>query len=287
MKSLLLTIQRGLHAPLILFLLFGLLLFSVDRYINGSPTSIAASDRQITISTSQQITLRDAFQAEHGRQPQADELQAKLAYWIDEQVLYREALRLNLDRADAVVRRQLAQKMRFLLEEANTLATPSDADLQTWLTQHASQYGQAPSLDFEHIFLGRGHYGSSLLTQAEHVRLQLKSTTTAFNLLGDPFPSGAVIRQASPISLRAMFGPDFVTSIQTLPIGVWSGPVASSFGLHFIRITARAPFKPASLVNVRKRVLNDYLVDQRSRLSQLAVARLRARYQIRFETAQP
>ncbi|MEO6698543.1 MAG: peptidylprolyl isomerase, partial [Paraperlucidibaca sp.] len=269
---------------------FGLALFTVDRLINGAPTDLLSATHEIRISTSQQAALREAFQAEHGRQPNAAELRDRLAFWIEEQVLYREALALNLDRADVVVRRQLAQKMRFLLEQSPALTPPSDADLQSWLTQHASAYGTAPSLDFEHIFLSRGRHGDTLHAAAERIRQQLRHNPSTWQTLSDPFSSGLVLLQASPASVRAAFGPDFADRIQGLPlqqppVRQWSGPIASSFGLHFVRLTTRSPFQPAQLATVRARVLADYEIAARKRLSDDALLRLKARYRIRFDDA--
>lgn len=283
-------IARSMRSPLTLFVCFGLMLFTADRLINGEPADLLSSTHEIRITTSQQAALSETFQAEHGRQPNAAELRARLAFWIEEQVLYREALALNLDRADVVVRRQLAQKMRFLLEQSQVLTPPTDADLQGWLTQHASQYGVASSLDFEHIFLSRGRHGSTLQADAERIWQQLRRNPKDWQALSDPFSSGLVLLQASPTSVRAAFGPDFADRIQSLPLlqqslRQWSGPIASSFGLHFVRLTARNSFQPALLATVRARVLADYETAARERLSHDALMRLKERYRIRFDDA--
>ena len=279
------SLSRVLRSPLTLFLLFGIALFAADRLLNGSTIDRAVDDRDIRITSSQQLALREAFQAEHGRQPSDAELRASLTFWIDEQVLYREAMALNLDRADVVVRRQLAQKMRFLLEQGTALTPPSDAALQAWLTQHASLYGSPPAVDFEHVFLSRGRHGDMLLAHAEQIRQQLSRRPDAWQALSDPFASGLTLRQATPVLLRAEFGPSFAPAIEQLPQGQWSGPVASSFGLHLVRITARSAFQPASLDAVRAEVLRDYEIAERKRLSREALARLKAGYRIRFEDA--
>ena len=278
-------LSRALRSPLTLFLLFGCALFAADRLLNGDTIDSSAGDREIRITRSQQLALREAFQAEHGRQPSNAELRASLSFWIDEQVLYREAMALNLDRADVVVRRQLAQKMRFLLEQGKALKPPSDADLQAWLSQRASQYGTAPNIDFEHVFLSRGRHGDALLADAERIRQQLQRNPEAWQALSDPFASGLMLKQATPAMLRAEFGPAFAPAIEHFPEGQWSGPVASSFGLHIVRITARAAFEPASLNAVRTQVQTDYEIAERKRLSSEALARLKAGYQIRFDDA--
>ena len=52
---------------------------------------------------------------------------------VREEVYYREALALGLDRDDTVIRRRLMQKMEFLTEAAAADATAGDAALRTYL----------------------------------------------------------------------------------------------------------------------------------------------------------
>ena len=272
-----------MRSPLTLFLLFGIALFAADRMINGVGNDSIAATREIRITSSQQQALREAFQAEHGRQPSTAELRAKLAFWIDEQVLYREAMALNLDKADVVVRRQMAQKMRFLLEQGSALKPASDEDLQTWLTQHASDYGTPSSIDFEHVFLSRGRHGHALLADAAQVMQQLKSHPEIWATASDPFSSGLTITNATPAFVRAEFGQEFANAVASIQPGQWTGPVASSLGLHFVRVTARSAFQPAPLAAVRLRVQADYEAAERKRLSSEALKRLKASYQIHFD----
>lgn len=277
--------SRVLQSPLTLFLAFGIVLFAADRLINGADNDSIAAARDIHITRSQQQALRDAFLAEYGRQPSTAELRAKLAFWIDEQVLYREAMALNLDRADVVVRRQMAQKMRFLLEQGAALKPPSDAELQAWLTQHDNDYGTPSSLDFEHVFLSRGRHGDALLADATHILQQLQANPTTWASMSDPFASGLTLSQATPAFIRAEFGSEFANRIAGIAPGQWTGPVASSLGLHFVRVTAHSAFKPALLDTVRTRVLADYEAAERKRLSNEALQRLKASYQVHFDDA--
>jgi len=281
----LVSFSAALRSPLTLFMLFGIVLFASDRLLNGAGADSFAAAREIRITSSQQQALRDAFQAEHGRQPSTAELRAKLAFWIDEQVLYREAMALNLDSADVVVRRQMAQKMRFLLEQGTALKPASDADLQAWLNQHASDYGTPSSLSFEQVFLSRGRHGDALLADAASILQKLKANPVNWAAYSDPVSSGLILTQVTPVQLRAEFGPDFANSLTPLPTGEWTGPIASSLGLHFVRITARNAFEPAALASVRTRVQADYEAAERKRLSSEALKRLKASYQIHFDDA--
>ncbi|MGH6630571.1 MAG: hypothetical protein ACREB3_12635, partial [Burkholderiales bacterium] len=94
------VVRAALHEPITAFLLLGVAIFGVDRIVNGAVGAGDDAAAHIVVTASQQAALRDAIRAEQGREPRADEVQARLDRWIDEQVLYREALALGLDRRD-------------------------------------------------------------------------------------------------------------------------------------------------------------------------------------------
>lgn len=271
-----------LRQPLTVFILLGVALFAVDRFWNGAPQAIG-DDNRIVVTASQQQTLRDAFREQIGREPTPQEMQTRLDQWINEEVLYREALALNLDRKDPIVHRQLTQKMRFLLDEASSLPTPGDAELQDWLDRHMERYGVPSSISFDQVFLSRGQRGDHLQRDASRIYEQLRAEPDAFTGLGDPFPLGQHIDSVNPVQLRRDFGATFAAAVESLPKSLWSRPVTSGFGLHLVRVTASRDFQPVTLAQVRSQVLSDYEVAQHERLMQAAIEALKKKYRIVLE----
>lgn len=275
-------LKTWLREPLTLFVVLGVGLFAADRLLNGAPVAIG-DDTRIVVTATQQETLRDAFRAELGRNPTPEEMHARLDRWVEEQVLYREALSLNLDRKDAIVHRQLTQKMRFLLEDAATLPAPSDAQLQGWLDQHTTRYGKPATISFQQIFLSRGRRAEHLQADALAISKALSAAPEKYRGLGDPFPLGQDIRDANAVQLRREFGAGFAEALQALTTSQWSAAVVSGLGLHLVRITGRSDFQSVPLATVRQQVLSDYLADEHARLTQEAVDRLKKKYRIEFE----
>src|SRR5690606_31157400 len=62
------------------------------------------------------------------------------ALFVEDEVLYREAMALGLHAADPIVRRRLIQKMRFLLEDTAPIAEPTEAELAAYLKEHAARF---------------------------------------------------------------------------------------------------------------------------------------------------
>ncbi|HXG28993.1 MAG TPA: peptidylprolyl isomerase [Nevskiales bacterium] len=278
------TFRRGLREPLLRFLLLGLVILGVDRLLTDGDASEHDTLR-IVVSAGRQAALAQAFRAEQGRAPQPEELQALLDRWIDEQVLYREALALGLDRRDVIVQRQLTQKMRFLIEDDSLLPEPDEAALQAWLDRYPERYGRAPTVSFEQVFLSRGRHGERLAQEAERLAAQLRREPATFVGLGDPFLVGQVVTQADSARLRRDFGAGFAEALAQLSAGEWSPPLPSAFGLHLVRITAREPFRPAALAEVAEQVRRDWRLAQREARNRAVLAELRARYRIEFEDA--
>ena len=58
---------------------------------------------------------------------------------IREEILYREALQLGLDKDDVIIKRRLAQKMQFLAEDVAAAHQPTTAELKAWYAKNSGQ----------------------------------------------------------------------------------------------------------------------------------------------------
>src|SRR5207244_2200093 len=71
----------------------------------------------------------------------------------DDESLYREALRLQLDRTDVVVRRHLVQLVSLLLKRAGAIGPIREADLRRLLERDADRYRRAETITFTQVYL--------------------------------------------------------------------------------------------------------------------------------------
>lgn len=198
--------------------------------------------------------------------------------WLEDEVLYREAVARGLGEGDLIIRRRLVQKMRLLLEVGVEVAEPGETELREWIDRHAGRYGGVARLSFDHVFISRGRHdarlGEAAAAVAETLRLQPDAELAP---LSDPHPGGTRIDGLSAIELDRQFGKALAPQLAELPTGRWQGPLASSLGLHLVRIRERQTQTP-DYAAVRDRAQRDYLLDQREAKTQLALDRLKARY---------
>jgi len=197
--------------------------------------------------------------------------------WLEDEVLYREALARGLGEGDLIVRRRLVQKMRLLLETGVDVAEPSQRQLHEWIDRHAGRYGGLERLSFDHVFLSRGLRDSRLAADAAALGAVLTGEPGDLSRLSDPHPGGTRLVALSQRDLEKLFGTAFSQSLAELPQGEWQGPLPSAMGLHYLRITERRLGRP-DYAAVQERAQRDYLLEQRRVQTQMALDQLKAQY---------
>ena len=106
---------RWLHEPLVQFLIIGVALFLINGALNHG-TSQAGSSYEIALTIDDLRQLQSTFAAQWQRAPSPEEMRGLVENRVRQEVLYREALMLGLDKDDIIIKRRLAQKMQFLAE---------------------------------------------------------------------------------------------------------------------------------------------------------------------------
>ena len=147
--------------PLLHFVLIGALIFGVSAWREGQrPAENAAAHIEVTAGTI--AWLREGFCKQWHREPDADELRGLVNDHLREEVLYREALAMGLDRDDSIVRRRMAQKMEFLTQDIAAAVEPDDAALRKFFEENAARYAKAARVSFRHVFFSKERRGTKL-----------------------------------------------------------------------------------------------------------------------------
>lgn len=239
-----------LREPLVHFLLAGAAVFAV---LSGRPPD--PGERRIVVSEAVANRLVDRWMQSFRRAPTTDEVDALIRDYVQDQVYYREALRLGLDRDDEVVIRRLRNKMVALAASEAEAATPSDAQLQALIDRNPARYAAEPLLDFTQVYLG----GDTPAARAAAAQaLAALGTGGSADALRRPSPLPASYARAAASDVAGVLGDEFVTAVGKLPVGQWRGPVLSGAGLHLVRVDRRDPPQPPRLSAVRQQAENDW-----------------------------
>jgi peptidyl-prolyl cis-trans isomerase C len=274
--------MRFVREPLCHFLVLGALLFVLHGLTRGRAEP---SSDTITVSAAQIRLLQEQWTQQWSRPPTQTELRALIDQYIHDEVLYREAKALGLDRDDTIVRRRLVQKIDFLFADAATLAEPSREGLRAFFAEHADQYREPEKLSFTHVYFSPDRHHGHVRQDAEQVRsaLQAKVHVLRAPERGDDFALSYDYTQKTEAEVAREFGETFASKLFTLSPGEWHGPLESGYGLHLVRVHERIAAMPATFDEVHKKVKDDFMTAKRREANELAYQRLHERYKVVVE----
>ena len=267
-------LQRLLREPLLHFAAIGGLIF----LFFAATGDAQESPGDVIVVTPERIhQLSEEYRAVWKRPPAADEMDALIEEHVRDEVYYREALALDLDRNDAVVRRRLRQKMEFLTDTGSYLQVPAEGELEAYLAAHEETYRSAPHLGFEQIFFGTSPDPESIERALSRLRVNPAADPAA---LGEHTLLPAELGLSPPVATDSVFGQGFFARLMDLPSGDWAGPVASSYGTHLVRILETVPARTPALDEVRDAVLGDWRAAKALTSREEDYARRRADYTV-------
>jgi hypothetical protein len=278
--------MKLLREPMVHFLLLGAAIFVIF--------SLAPGDRRgrpgrIIITQGKIDNLAATFARVWQRPPTERELDGLIQDHIREEVLYREAMALGLDRDDTIIRRRLRQKMEFIAEDFAAQAEPNDDELRAYLNSHAAAFADEPRFTFRQIYLDPQRRGGDLARDASRLlaELQLARDRTDPAELGDGFLLAHQFENVSAAEVAQTFGDTFVKSLSTLTPGQWQGPVPSGYGVHLVYVSQRIEGRTPQLADVRDAVRREWANARRLEMSEAFYQSLLERYTVAIEPPSP
>ena len=246
-------------------------------------------DVKIVVTRGKVEQLVTGFSRTWQRLPTQEELDGLVEDSIREEVLYREALAMRLDKDDTIVRRRMRQKLEFLTEDTAAAAPSTDADLQGWLAKHPDKFRVEPTLAFSQVYLNATHAGDNASAAASKVLAQLDSAgeSVAAAELGDT----TMLPHQFPLSrvdeIASVFGDEFARRVAQLEGGRWIGPIQSGYGWHIVYVSERTEGRPKPLSEVRDAVQRDWLAARRKEIIDATYSKMREKYAVIVEGLAP
>ncbi len=271
--------SKLLREPLVHFLAIGAALFALSALLGGSEDP---ESRRIVVTRGRIEHLATSFERVWTRPPSQEEMDGLIAGYIQEEVLYREAMALGLDRDDMIVRRRLRQKMEFLAEESPP--PPTDADLRAYLDAHPDEFQVGGQVAFEHVYINRDLRGESAEGDAEQMLARLRAAPDS-EVAGDPFLLEHSFPRTPTEEISRTFGEAFARGLMAVPVGEWRGPVESGYGLHLVRVRERVPGRKPELEEVRDAVVREWSTARQAELRARWYENLQRRYTVVVEPA--
>jgi hypothetical protein len=190
---------------------------------------------------------------------------------VEDELLYREGLRLGFDRDDPVVRQRVIQKVLFLSEEmAGANVPPGEADLMAFFERTRARWSKPERVHLIHVFASTEARAAALATALEkHAAADVPPP------VGEPFPLARSF-SGTRDRLAADYGAEFADATFSLAPDRFSGPIRSRFGWHLVKVLSHDVAAAATFADVHDQLPIAYLVEKK----QDAVARfLRAAFE--------
>lgn len=278
--------MKLLKEPLFHFLLLGLTLFLVYGWKARPTSSTEAGARavvaQIVVSQNDVHQMNNLFEKTWQRTPTEEVQKGLIEDFIRNEIYYREAIAIGLDREDEVLKRRLRLKMEFIFEDISLLTEPTDEELRAFMMEHQNSYRTGLKISFEQIYISASKRGENAEVEARRVITQLKEGI-------DPSSVGDTTLLESKLPLTALediakqFGDPFSKKLIELTPGEWSGPILSEFGLHLVHVKERQEQRLLDISEVREIVKRDWMVERQKNMKNDAYAKIRERYAVTVE----
>lgn len=274
--------KRLLQEPLLHFLLIGTAMFAGYAYLDRDSGG-EAPPGEIRLTLDELAQLRTVFLSKWYREPTPEEFNTLVENRIQEEILYREALARGLDRDDTIVRRRMAQKMKFLAEDMAAAREPDKDELRAWFEQNGELFALPPRASFRHLYFAADRRGDRAREDAEVALAQLAGEaqeSPRAGDLGDPFMFRDYYGDRTPGELARDFGPQFVQTLLDLAPGAWRGPIESGYGWHLVYLDSLLPGRIPAFAEVEAEVKTAWLGEQKALAWDSAYREIRARYKV-------
>lgn len=258
-----------LREPLLHFIVLGGVLFALDHFLGRQDDD----SHTILVGADVDSEARETFKATRGREPNAQELEALHRVWLDNEVLYREGLALQVDKGDPAIRERVIFKALTVIDSNVHVPPADDKVLRAWFDGHRDKYDEPARYDFEDAALA-----------GDGSEAAVREFVTALNggMPGDAKAGLRVFKNRPHASLAESYGPEFVATLARAQPNTWQA-VRTRDGWRAIRLDAIAAAKPAVFEALRGVVLHDWIDATAAEQRTAAVRALANKYRIKYE----
>ena len=233
--------MKLLREPMLHFAVAGALLFAADALLDRGEEA-PAENEPVRIGEGEVRWLRETFAGQWRRSPSPEELSGLVANLVEEELFAREARALGLDQHDTIVRRRLAQKLGFLVEDTSRIVEPTDDDLRTFYATNLYRFQTEPRVSLTQVFFSpERRVDAAADASATMIRIAGTQPSDDPAAMGDPSLLEDRFERIDRQGLSSLFGAEFADAVFEAAPGAWTGPIKSAIGLHLVVVTDVEP----------------------------------------------
>jgi hypothetical protein len=261
-----------LREPLLHFIVLGGLLFAVDHVM----ATRIDDPRTIVIGPEVDSEAVEIFEQTRGIKPNKEELKALHQVWLDNEVLYREGLAMQVDKGDTAIRERVIFKALSIIDANTKLPAIDDKKLRDWFESRREKYDDPARYNFEEAVLAGNATEESIRAFVATLNAG-KSSDTAAGL--------RVFKDRPYDNLVQSYGADFPKTLAESTAGEWRAQKTRD-GWHAMRLISVTQPKPAAFEELRGVIMQDWKDAIASEQRTAAVRALAKKYNVEFATAE-
>ena len=256
---------RIMREPIVHFFIIAVIIFALYAITQaGNENLLEIDQREIDARIFMQELSR-------GEELSAEQRDLVTAYYIEEQILVREALAMELDN-DERIHDILAQKMRHVL--SGNIIQPSAAELSVYYEQNRTRFETPATADFDElVFDSTDPLDASILTS-------IQQGAEAEALLELSEGTVATLPNVNSVDLANIFDQEFADNVLAAELNQWQGPFISNRGQHWLRATQTNPAGIPALDDIADLVRLEWIAAEEEARLQQEVDRLWDQYTI-------
>lgn len=246
-------------------------------YINLRP----AEPKRIEVTMDQMEQMATQFAASWLRPPTESEFQGLLDNHVRNEVYYREALILGLEKNDQVIQNRLRQKLELLMDNMASVNVPSEQMLATFLQENADDFKRDYEVSFMQVYVNPENHPDP--EQEARDLLNRLHTGTNPEDLGDRTLVGYEFPYYTQTDVGRQFGREFAQELALERPGDWTGPLYSGLGVHLVKILNFKEGVIPDLSEIRRIVEREWMALKKTQMKDAAYEKLLEGYDVIIE----
>jgi len=280
------TLVKWAKQPVIQFLLIGLVMFLVNTFIIEAKGSGSEDEYKVYLTSGEVNSMQEMWTSQWQRPPTEMELQGMINQRVEETILFREAVKIGLNKNDNIIRQRMAQKLEFL---SGDLVKPDSAtaeEVQEYFELNIEKYTTPENITLTQLFVNPKIHGD-LLENEVNTRLSklngMDPSSPKLSSYGDQFSLQTYFPDKTQLELAKLFGTEFAISVFEQDTDNWVGPVNSQYGTHLVYVTHKNPPVIPEFETVQEMVTEDLQRERQKELNNLYIEGILSRYEVIVE----
>lgn len=265
-------LQKVMREPTVHFFIIALFIFTLYAITrSGSENLLEIDQREIDARIFMQELSR-------GEELTLEQRELVTAFYIEEQILVREALSMELDN-DERIHDILAQKMRHVL--SGNIIQPTDDELREYFEENSARFETPASLTLDElVFDSRDPLEGSIVAA-------LQQGADSDTLLSMSQGTVAPLPNVNSVDLANIFEQEFADRVLAADLDEWQGPYVSNRGQHWLRVIEHTPAGIPALEEIADLVRLEWISAEEEIRLQQEVDKLWNEYTIVINNSEP